>query len=71
MKPSKEYLDQIAKRLEALNPHLVGTVNTGGSCREPFELPSIIDQMGATAMEYLKNKKHVDIQPDPLFPNRN
>lgn len=71
MKPSQEYLDMISKRLEAMNPGLVGSVNVGGECREPFEMPSFIDQVGMSAMEYLKNKKDPDIQPDPLFPNRN
>jgi hypothetical protein len=71
MKPSQEYLDMISKRLEAMNPGLVGSVNVGGECREPFKMPSFIDQVGMSAMEYLKNKKDPDIQPDPLFPNRN
>ena len=72
MKPSQEYLDMIAKRLEGMNPGLVGGVNVGGECMEPFKMPSFIDQVGMAAMEYLKNKKDlVDIQPDPLFPNRN
>lgn len=67
--PSKEYLDQISKRLEAMNPHLSGT--KGPECNEPFQMPSIMDQMGQTALHYLKNKKETVIEPDPLFPDRN
>lgn len=67
--PSKEYLDQISKRLGAMNPHLAGS--KGSECNEPFTLPSIMDQMGQTALHYLKNKKETDIEADPLFPDRN
>lgn len=67
--PSKEYLDQISKRLEAMNPHLTGS--RGVECNEPFQMPSIMDQMGQTALHYLKNKKETVIEPDPLFPDRN
>ncbi len=67
--PSKEYLEYISKRLEAMNP------NSGGhrvdTCNEPFAMPSFIDQVGQTAMHYLRNKKQVEITPDPLFPDRN
>jgi hypothetical protein len=69
MKPSKEYLDYISKRLEAMNP---GVSNTpGSSVQEPYNLPSLHDQMGQAAMEYLKNKKSNEIKPDPLFTDRN
>jgi len=68
-RPSKEYLDYISKRLEAMNPS-ANQVN-GSSCQEPFSMPSIMDQMGQTALHYLNNKKDVVIEPDPLFPNRN
>jgi hypothetical protein len=67
--PSKEYLDQISKRLEAMNPHLSGS--RGAECNEPFQMPSIMDQMGQTALHYLENKKETVIEPDPLFPDRN
>ena len=69
MTPTKEYLDHIKKRLEAMNPHLPANSNnefTGG-----FELPGMMDQMGRAALEYIKNKKDPEILPDPLFPNRN
>jgi hypothetical protein len=69
MKPSKEYLDHIAKRLEAMNPDIVNGVNV---IQEPFKMPSFEDQLGQTAMAYLANKKNQDnIVPDPLFPDRN
>lgn len=70
MKPSKEYLDHIIKRLEAMNPGISNS-NSGGSCNLDYSLPSFEDQLGRTAMEYLKNKKDPEILPDPLFPDRN
>jgi len=69
MKPSKEYLDFIAKRLEAMNPDIVNGVNV---IQEPYKMPSFEDQLGQTAMAYLANKKNQEhIAPDPLFPDRN
>jgi competence transcription factor ComK len=70
MKPSKEYLDHIIKRLEAMNPGL-GNSNTGSTCNLDYKMPSFEEQVGRTAMEYLKNKKDPMISPDPLFPDRN
>lgn len=71
MKPSQEYLNMISKRLEALNPGGFGTTNSQG-CNEPLKMPSLIDQMGQTAIEYLKKKKtETYLPPDPLFPDRN
>jgi hypothetical protein len=70
MKPSQEYMDMIAKRLEAMNPAITGNVTTGG-VHEPYAMPSMMDQMGMSAMEYLKNKKPQDMQEDPLFTNHN
>ena len=67
--PSKEYLEYISKRLEAMNPNSEG--HRVDTCNEPFEIPSFIDQVGQTAMHYLRNKKQVEIKPDPLFPDRN
>lgn len=71
MKPSKEYMDQIIKRLEAMNPHLAGGNHSSNDNISPYKIPSTIDQIGITAMEYLKNKKDPDIKPDPMFPDRN
>lgn len=52
-----------------MNP---GVSNTpGSSVQEPYNLPSLHDQMGQAAMEYLKNKKSNEIKPDPLFTDRN
>ncbi len=70
MKPSKEYLDHIIKRLEAMNPGL-GNSNVGSTCNLDYKMPSLEEQVGRTAMEYLKNKKDPMISPDPLFPDRN
>ena len=70
MKPTQEYMDMIAKRLESMNPTITGNVTSGG-IHEPYLMPSIMDQMGMTAMEYLKNKKPQEEQEDPLFKNHN
>lgn len=70
MKPSKEYLDHIIKRLEAMNPGL-GNTDQMSSCNLDYKLPSFEEQLGRSAMEYLKNKKDPVISPDPLFPDRN
>jgi hypothetical protein len=55
MGPSKEYLDHIAKRLEAMNPDVV---NGGNIINQPYKMPSFEDQLGQTAMAYLANKKN-------------
>ena len=69
MKPSKEYLDHIAKRLEAMNPDIVNGVNV---INQPYKIPSFEEQLGQTAMAYLANKKNQElVDPDPLFPDRN
>ena len=71
MRPSKEYLDMISKRLEAMNPG-VSNPDKGLERYEAFKMPSGIDQLGQTAMAYLDKKKKEDpIPPDPLFPDRN
>jgi hypothetical protein len=54
MKPSKEYLDHIAKRLEAMNPW-VGVIPGDDSKISGYKLPSLHDQMGQAAIEYMKN----------------
>jgi hypothetical protein len=68
MMPTKEYLDQIAKRLEKLNPGI-----TPESVRDSKKSPNngVTDWLGASALNYLKNKKDPGIEPDPLFPDRN
>lgn len=70
MKPSKEYMENIIRRLEAMNPHLSQNLQ-GEDKNSPYKIPNIVDQIGLTAMEYLKNKKDSNVKPDPLFPDRN
>ena len=70
MKPSKEYLDHIIKRLELMNPGLDNS-NLDSSCNLDYKLPTFEEQLGSTAMEYLKNKKDQMLILDPLFPDRN
>jgi len=71
MRPTKEYLDMISKRLETMNPGLA-TPEKGLGGYETFKLPGGIDQLGQTAMAYLnKKEKENQIPPDPLFPDRN
>lgn len=67
MLASKEYLDNIAKKLDALNKAGGG----GRAAQESYKMPSFIDQVGITASEYLKNRKAQEIKSDPLFPDRN
>lgn len=71
MKPSKEYLDMISKRLENMNPHLTNSV-AGAEPYSAYKIPSFEDQLGQTALAYLnKNKNEIPSEPDPLFPDRN
>jgi hypothetical protein len=70
MKPSKEYLDYISKRLEVMNPW-VGVKPGDDSKLSGYKMPSFHDQLGQSAIEYMKNKKDPEIKPDPLFPDRN
>lgn len=71
MQPSKEYLDQIAKRLEKLNPHLTPDVVKNMKRGVDSDYSDPIDWLGQSASNYLKNKKDPEIKPDPLFPDRN
>jgi hypothetical protein len=56
MQPSKEYMEQLAKRLEALNPHItpesIKQTKMGGG----FD---VCDWLGQSATDYL-NKKNQD-----------
>jgi len=71
MKPSKEYLDMISKRLEAMNPHVINSV-PGAEPYATYKLSSFEDQLGQTALAYLNRKKsEIAPGPDPLFPDRN
>ena len=71
MKPSKEYMDMISKRLENMNPHLVNST-PGAEPYGSYKLPSFEEQLGQTALAFLDRKKN-EIRPesDPLFPDRN
>jgi hypothetical protein len=53
-----------------MNPGL-GNSNGESTCSMDYKMPSFEEQLGRTAMEYLKNKKDPMISPDPLFPDRN
>jgi hypothetical protein len=54
-----------------MNRNDPGIGRNSEGCNEPFKMPSFIDQVGITAMEYLKNKKDPEIMKDPLFMDRN
>lgn len=71
MQPSKEYLDQIAKRLEKLNPGLTPEAIKNSKRGLDAGASDPIDWIGQSAMNYLKNKKDQNANPDPLFPDRN
>lgn len=71
MKPNQEYLDNIARKLEAFN-QLNGVIPqqrqfvSGGL--------DIMDTMGQAALSYLEKKsqqKENPIAPDPLFRDHN
>jgi hypothetical protein len=71
MKPSKEYLDMISKRLENMNPHVVNSVS-GAEPYAAYKLPSFEEQLGQAALDYLNSKKPgISPEPDPLFSDRN
>jgi hypothetical protein len=71
MKPSKEYLDMISKRLENMNPQLTNSV-PGAEPYAPYKMPSFEEQLGQTAIAYLNRKKsEIPAAADPLFPDRN
>lgn len=69
MTPSKEYLDQIAKRLEKLNPGL--TPEIVKEMKRPNDTSGLLGDIGRASVNYLQNKKDLEIKPDPLFPDRN
>lgn len=72
MKPCKEYLDYIAKKLDSMNAlSPIRNVKNSDDKLTGYKIPELMDQMGSTALEYLKNKKDQVIKPDPLFPDRN
>lgn len=72
MKPCKEYLDYIAKKLDSMNAlSPIRNVKDSDDKLTGYKIPELMDQMGSTALEYLKNKKDQVIKPDPLFPDRN
>lgn len=72
MKPCKEYLDYIAKKLDSMNAlSPIRNVKDSDDKLTGYKIPELMDQMGYTALEYLKNKKDPVIKPDPLFPDRN
>lgn len=58
MKPSQEYLDSIAKKLESLRSMDPNPVHQKDNI-EQYEpkIGNIMDQMGITAMKYLEDKK--------------
>lgn len=69
MGPTKEYLDYIGKRLESLNPGKnLGIVTDERKNRGESNM---VDWLGQSATNYLKNKKDPEINQDPLFPDRN
>lgn len=68
MKPSQEYLNQISAKLDSLRKM---DKSSGSGPVETYKMPSFEDQVGQTALAYLKNKRQASSEPDPLFPDRN
>lgn len=69
MKPSKEYLDSIAQKLDMFN-RINGVNPSSVYLKDDF---NPMDHLGKSAMNYLNNKKIEDreIAPDPLFKDHN
>lgn len=71
MKPNQEYLDSIAKKLDAFN-QLNGFEPQRRNLERGFD---VMDHMGKAAIEYMNRKKEVTESdsslPDPLFRNHN
>jgi hypothetical protein len=68
MSPSKEYLEQVAKKLEtmrSLDP------SNSLSLSPRMDSSSFLDQLGKTAQEHMTKKQQDQIGKDPLFPDRN
>lgn len=61
-------MEQIAKRLEALNPHITPESIKQAKMGDGFDP---IGWIGQSGLNYLKSKKDPEIAPDPLFPDRN
>lgn len=54
-----------------MNPHLAHTA-PGAEAYSSYKMPSLLDQMGQTAIAYMNRKKdEIQSNPDPLFPDRN
>lgn len=70
MLPSKEYLDQIANKLDSLNKmNGVDPAMRSQLFNDSFDL---MDYTGKAALEYMKKKNQEDPQlPDPLFTDLN
>jgi hypothetical protein len=68
MRPSQEYLNFIALKLDSLRRT---DPNPGSGPIETYKVPSFEDQVGQTALAYLKQKKEISQEKDPLFPDRN
>ena len=56
MRPSQEYLDSIMNKLDALKK-ADGTDTKSNNRTEGYGLPSLVDQVGMTAMKYLEDQK--------------
>jgi hypothetical protein len=70
MLPSKEYLDQIANKLDSLNKmNGVDPATRNQLFNDSFDL---MDYTGKAALEYMKKKNQEEPQPmDPLFTDHN
>jgi hypothetical protein len=70
MLPSKEYLDQIANKLDSLNKmNGVDPAMRNQLFNDSFDL---MDYTGKAALEYMKKKNQEGSQPmDPLFTDHN
>lgn len=61
MQPSKEYMEQLAKRLEALNPHITPETIKQSKMGGGFD---VCDWLGQSATDYLNKKNQAQNQTE-------
>jgi hypothetical protein len=71
MIPSKDYLDQISKKLDTFNK--INGIDPSVKLNMFNDNFDVIDHMGRSAIEYMKKKKteETPYQIDPLFTDHN
>lgn len=66
--PTQEYMEMIARKLDAFKKF---SGNSEESSNFAYKIPSFEEQVGQTALNYLKNKQNQEKTRDPLFKDHN